>query len=433
MAGALISLMNAIKSLPSSLWIPGALTGLLFITACKPAVPPAPPAPPPPTVITAQVTQKTVPIYVENVGQTLAAEMVEIRARITGFITEAPFKEGSLVKKGDLLFQIDPREYEAVVDQSRANVAKAEASVERARADVVRLAPLVASSAISKQESDNAATTAKVAEADLLAAKAALATAELNLSYATMTAPFDGMIGARKVDVGNYVGGSADSSLLATISTTDPMHVTFNVAEQNYLRFQRRFMGDGAAQQEHSAKMEFELILSDGSVYEHKGTFEFADRALDPRTGTLKIEISFPNDEHLLRPGQFARVRAKAEERPDALLVPQRAVTETQSLQSVLIVGEGNKVEQRAVKTSGRYEDFFIVTSGVQAGETVIIEGVQKARPGMVVNPKSESEAAPEEMRETKPAAAAPPPGAASQPAEATPPVESTSPGAAAQ
>ncbi|MEN3943413.1 efflux RND transporter periplasmic adaptor subunit [Prosthecobacter sp. SYSU 5D2] len=420
--------MNAIKSLPSSLWIPGALTGLLFITACKPAAPPAPPAPPPPAVIVAQVTQKTVPIYVENVGQTQAAETVEIRARVTGFITDAPFKEGSLVKKGDLLFKIDPRAYEAVVDQSMANVAKAEASVERARADVVRLAPLVASSAISKQESDNAATTAKVAEADLLAAKAALATAELNLSYATMTAPFDGMIGARNVDVGNYVGSSAENSLLATISTTSPMRVTFNVAEQNYLRFQRRFMGDEVAQEEHSAKMEFELILSDGSVYEHKGIFEFADRALDPRTGTLKIEVSFPNDEYLLRPGQFARVRAKPEERPDALLVPQRAVTETQSLQSVLIVGEGNKVEQRAVKTEGRYEDFFIVASGVKAGETVIIEGVQKARPGMVVNPKTESEAAPEEKGESKPAAEVKPPGETNPPAEAKPAGDAKSP-----
>jgi RND family efflux transporter MFP subunit len=403
--------MNVTKSLPSSLWIPGALTGLLFISACKPASPPLPPAPPPPAVIVAQVTQKTVPLYVENVGQTQAAETVEIRARVTGFITSAPFKEGSLVKKGALLFQIDPRAYEAVVDQSKANVAKAEASVERARADVVRLAPLVASSAISKQESDNAATTAKVAEADLLAAKAALATAELNLSYATMTAPFDGMIGTRNVDVGNFVGNSAENSLLATISTTDPMRVAFNVAEQNYLRFQRRFMGNDAAREEHSAKMEFELILSDGSVYEHKGTFEFADRALDPRTGTLKIEVSFPNGEYLLRPGQFARVRAKPEERPDALLVPQRAVTETQSLQSVLIVGEGNKVEQRAVKTGGRYEDFFIINSGVKAGETVIIEGVQKARPGMVVQPQTESEAATKEQAETKPPGDPRPPG----------------------
>ncbi|HAL70819.1 MAG TPA: hypothetical protein DCP71_03510 [Verrucomicrobiales bacterium] len=182
------------------------------------------------------------------------------------------------------------------------------------------------------------------------------------------------------------------------------MRVSFNVAEQNYLRFQRRFMGDEVAKEEHSAKMEFELILSDGKVYEHKGRFEFADRALDSRTGTLKIVVSFPNAEHLLRPGQFARVRAKPEERPDALLVPQRAVIETQSLQSVLVVGEGNKVIQKPVKTEGRYNDQFIVSSGLNEGDRVIIEGVQKARPGMVVNPTGpEAEAQPLRQQSQRP------------------------------
>ncbi|GAA5132304.1 efflux RND transporter periplasmic adaptor subunit [Prosthecobacter algae] len=398
--------MNA-RLFPSAWCSVLSLLGISLMPACKPpqAVPAA--APPPPAVIVGKVTKQTVPIYVENVGQTQASETVEIRARVSGFITEAPFKEGSLVKKGDLLFKIDPRSYAAVVDQSKANVTKAEASLERAKGDLQRLEPLVAASAISKQDRDTAGTTAKVAEADLLAAKAALATAELNLSYATMVAPFDGMIGARNVDVGNFVGSSADTMLLATVSTTDPMRVSFNVAEQNYLRFQRRFMGDEVAKEEHSSKMEFELILSDGKVYEHKGRFEFADRALDSRTGTLKIVVSFPNAEHLLRPGQFARVRAKPEERPDALLVPQRAVIETQSLQSVLVVGEGNKVIQKPVKTEGRYNDQFIVSSGLNEGDRVIIEGVQKARPGMVVNP-TEPEAESPAPAPTKPEPSAP-------------------------
>ncbi|MES2738238.1 MAG: efflux RND transporter periplasmic adaptor subunit [Verrucomicrobiota bacterium] len=398
--------MNA-RLFPSAWCGVAALVAASLIPACKPpqAAPSA--APPPPAVIVGTVTKQTVPIYVENVGQTQASETVEIRARVSGFITEAPFKEGSLVKKGDLLFKIDPRSYAAVVDQSRANVTKAEASLERAKGDLQRLEPLVAASAISKQDRDTAGTTAKVADADLLAAKAALATAELNLGYATMVAPFDGMIGARNVDVGNFVGSSADTMLLATVSTTDPMRVSFNVAEQNYLRFQRRFMGDEAAKEQHSAQMEFELILSDGSVYEHKGRFEFAERALDSRTGTLKIVVSFSNGEHLLRPGQFARVRAKPEERPDALLVPQRAVIETQSMQSVLVVGEGNKVMQKPVKTEGRYKDQFIVTSGLNEGDKVIIEGVQKARPGMVVNP-TEPEVVSPEPAASKPAVAAP-------------------------
>ncbi|SKA77146.1 membrane fusion protein, multidrug efflux system [Prosthecobacter debontii] len=389
----LISRMNTIlRSAPAG-WLSAAVLCSSLLPACKPKDSGPPPAPPPTAVIVAKVTQQTVPIYVENVGQTEAAETVEIRARVDGFIIEAPFKEGSLVKKGDLLFKIDPRPYEAVVDQSKANVAKAEATQERARADLARLEPLVASSAISKQDRDTAATTVKVAEADLLAAKAALATAELNLGYATMVAPFDGMVGARQVDVGNYVSGSAQNALLATVSTTNPMRVSFNVAEQNYLRFQRRFMGDEEAKEQHSAQMEFELLLGDGSVYETKGHFEYADRALDPRTGTLKVVVSFANPEYLLRPGQFARVRAKTEEKPEALLVPQRAVSETQNLQMVLVVGEGNKVEQRPIKTDGRYQDQFVVTSGLKAGETVIVEGVQKARPGMQVNPQEEAEA----------------------------------------
>lgn len=296
-----------------------------------------------------------------------------------------------MVKKGDLLFQIDPKPYEAAVDQAKANLAKAEATASRAQADVKRLEPLVKQAAISQQDLDNNISTAKVAEADVLALKAGVVTAELNLGYTRMRAPFDGIIGAREVDVGNFVGSSADTMLLAVVSTMDPMRVHFNVPEGNYLKFQRRFMGDDAAREKHSAGMEFRLILGDGSVYEHIGKFEFADRALDAKAGTLRIVISFPNPEGLLKPGQFGRVRAMTEERPDAVLVPQRAVVTTQSVQSVLVVGEGNKVEQRTIKTSDRFEDFFIVTEGLKVGERVVVEGLQKARPGMVVNPQQAS------------------------------------------
>lgn len=399
------------KPAPSSSWclfLPVLVA--VGLSSCKREAPQAA-APPPPAVIVAAVEQKTVPIYVENVGQTQAASTVEIRARVSGFITEAPFKEGSMVKKGDLLFRIDPRPYQAIVDQTRANVTKAEASMERAKADLARLEPLAAASAISKQDRDTAVTTVKVAEADVLAASAAAATAELDLGYTTMVAPFDGVIGARNVDVGNYVGNGASTSLLATVSTTDPMRVSFNVAEQNYLRFQRRFMDD-AAREEHSRKMEFTLILGDGTTYEHQGRFEFADRALDPRTGTLKIVVSFPNAENLLKPGQFARIRAKTEEKPDALLVPQRAVVETQNMRSVMVVGADNKVTPKPVQTEGRFEDAYIVKEGVQAGDRVIIEGIQKARPGMTVNPQE---------NKPGPAAASPPPAAAEPDKSAAP------------
>ncbi len=396
---------------------------LLTLAACKPAKPPQA-APPPPAVIVATVTQRTVPLFVEHVGQTEAAETVEIRARVSGFLMEAPFKEGGQVKKGDLLFRIDPKQYQATLDQAKAELLKKESTLARSRADVVRLKPLTEQKAVSQQELDNAEAAVKVAEGDVLGSQAAVTTAELNLGYTEMRAPFDGLIGARNVDVGNFVGNSADTSLLATISTTEPMRVSFNVPESNYLRFQRRFMGNEAAKEQHSARSEFELILSDGSVYSHKGKFDYADRALDNRTGTLKVVVYFPNPEGLLRPGQFSRVRAMPEQRPDAVLVPQRAIVENQSMRSVMVVGEGNKVEQRPVKVSERVGDLYIVDSGLKAGERVIVEGLQKARPGMVVTPKDPE---PEEAADKKGAAGAEPesrtvPPAPASAAEAAPP-----------
>ncbi len=167
--------------------------------------------------------------------------------------------------------------------------------------------------------------------------------------------------------------------LLAVVSIVDPMRVQFNVPEGNYIRFQRRFMGDDEAREKHSAAMQFRLLLSDGTTYEHIGKFEFADRALDAKAGTLKIVVSFPNAEGLLKPGQFGRVRAMTEERPDVVLVPQRAVVNTQSVQSVMVVGEGNKVEQRSIVAKDRFEDYFIVTNGLKPGERVVVEGLQKA------------------------------------------------------
>lgn len=381
------------------------VVGSLALSGCGGGESEGPAAPPPPAVVVATVIKKDVPIYVENVAQTEAFLTVEIRARVQGFLTQAPFKEGGRVKQGELLFEIDPKPYQAIVDEAKANVSKTEASLSRANADVERLRPLVKQSAISQQDLDNAISTAKMAEADMLGAKAALKKAELDLGYTQMKAPFDGIIGERLVDVGNYVGSTGGSTLLATVSTMDPIRAVFHVSESSFLRFQKRFLGDDEARERHSESMQFQLILGDGSTYPEIGKFDFADRALDARAGTLKVVVTFPNKEGLLRPGQFARVRAKPEERPDAILVPQRAVSTTQSIKFVFVVGEGNKVEQRPVQITDRFEDLFVVSEGVKEGERVIVEGIQKARPGMVVNPMTQPAApavtTPPETKET--------------------------------
>lgn len=347
----------------------------------------APPAAPPTAVIVDEVTQRDVPLYVENVATTEAASTVEIRARVQGFLIQAPFKEGSQVKEGELLFQIDPQPFQAAVNRAKAAVTKAEATRDRAKGDVARLGPLVRDKAVSQQALDDALAAASVAEADVLSADAALKLAELDLGYTEMRAPFDGMIGAREVDVGNFVGSSGSSTLLATVSTIDPMRAVFHIAEAGYLRYQKRFIGDQGAADRHGETMDFELILGDGTTYQHKGKFDFADRILDVRAGTLKLVVKFPNPEMLLRPGQFGRVRAMPEEALGALLVPQRSVVTTQSVQAVFAVDAENKIQQRSIETSGRFEDRYIVTKGLAKGDRVVVEGLQKVRPGMVVNP----------------------------------------------
>lgn len=383
------------STFPAIVLLPAAI---LASASCRKKQAP-PPAAPPPAVVVAEVMQQDVPILVENVATTEAASTVEIRARVQGFLTQAPFKEGSLVKKGELLFQIDPLPYEAAVKQAEASVAKAKATRDRSSADVARLEPLARDKAVSQQNLDDAVAAREVAEAELLSAEAALSLARLDLGYTEMRAPFDGMIGARAVDVGNYVGSTSDTQLLATVSTTDPMRAVFHIAEASYLRYQKRFLGDQDAADRHGAAMDFELILGDGSVYSHKGKFDFADRTLEAKTGTLKLVVTFPNPELLLRPGQFGRVRAMPEEALGAVLVPQRAVITTQSAQAVFTVDGENKVMQRPIETTGRFKDDFIVGKGLAKGEKVIVEGIQKVRPGMTVTPMS---SAPEEAPSTE-------------------------------
>jgi membrane fusion protein (multidrug efflux system) len=386
--------------------------------------------PPPPTVLVTEVVQRTVPIYSEFVGRTEAQDTVEIRARVAAFLEAQHYTEGTVVKKSQVLFTLDKREYEAQLQQARAQMSKAQAdlafaqdkaTVETAKAnldvaraqlgradtDVGRLKPLAEQRAVPQQDYDTALSnqqaarasvesrrasvnTAEVnqrtgtqqAEAAIEAAKAAVAQAELNVSYCTIRSPIEGLAGKRDVAPGNLVG-RGDATLLTIVSSINPIRVVLSISEAEYLRFtasvKKRGARDAAA---------LELTLADGSVFPQKGRVIIADRAVDLKTGTLSLTTEFPNPEGLLRPGQFGRVRAAAETAENAILVPQRAVQEIQGAKSVLVVGADNMVTLRTIRPGESVGDLLIVRDGVQPGERVIVDGIQKARPGAKVNPQ---------------------------------------------
>ncbi len=345
------------------------------------------PTGPSPTVLVAPVLQKTVPIYVEYVGRTEALESVEIRARVEGYLEKIYFKEGSVVKAGQLLFLIDQRPYKAALDDARGQLAQAEAALWKAQKDVDRLRPLAAAKAVPQQDLDKAEAEARYSRASIEKAKAMVEKAELNLEFTQIRAPVTGVIGKHEVTVGNLV--TKDQTLLTTLSSWDPMRVVFSISETDYLKLARKYPQTDKSKAKDPRAI-FELLMADNSIYPYKGTLSFVDRALDLTTGTLKIYVSFPNPDMLLRPGLFARIRLALEEKPDALLVPQKAVQEMQGVKTVLVVGPENKVALHTVTLGPRYQEYFIITKGVKAGEQVIVEGLQKAIPGQKVTPKKE-------------------------------------------
>jgi RND family efflux transporter MFP subunit len=345
------------------------------------------PAGPPPAVVVAPVQQKTVPIYGEYVARTEARESVEIKARVEGYLEKIFFKEGSRVKAGQLLFLIDQRPYKAALQDARGQLAQAQAAAGKAEKDVERLRPLAAADAVPQQDLDKAEAEAQYSRAAIEKAKAAVTQAELDLKFTEIRAPITGIIGKEEVTVGNLV--AKDKTLLTTLSSWDPMRVVFSISENDYLLLAKRYP-EGRERSDTEREAVFELIMADNSIYPYKGKVSFIDRALDLTTGTLKIYVSFPNPDGLLRPGLFARVRVPIEERQDALLVPKKAVQEMQGVQTVLVVGPENKVALRTVTLGERYQDFFIITEGLKTGELVVVEGLQKAIPGQKVEPKEQ-------------------------------------------
>ena len=351
------------------------LTVIIF--ACSKEQPPA--APPPPSVKVAVVLQKTVPIYVENIGETVGASDVEIRARVEGFLDSVNFEEGTFVKKGQLLYTIDPQPLRASLAQASGRLAQAQAELAKARQDVVRYKPLIDKKAISQQEYDTAVSMEEAAKASVDAARASEQDAKLSLGYTKVLSPIDGLVGKTLVKPGNLVG-RGENTLLTVVSNVDSIHVRTNISERDYLRLARRKAGA-------PTKDSFELVLADGSVHNHMGSIVYADRAVDTKTGTLGVEVTFPNPEHILRPGQYARVRVAIDHKENAILVPQTAVQELQGTYSVAVVGPDNKVNLRSVQATDRIGNLWLIDSGLKSGERIIVEGLQKVREGSVVSP----------------------------------------------
>ncbi|MGB0135270.1 efflux RND transporter periplasmic adaptor subunit [Dokdonella sp.] len=348
------------------------------------------------------VIQRPTAIYKELIGEVRGSQEVEIRARVSGILTGKHFQDGALVEQGELLFTIDPREYRAAVASAEAQLASADAASSRAQLDVARYEPLVAENAISKQVYDNAVATARQGKAEVAALKANLSAAKLGLEYASVTAPISGRIGAADVFEGGLV--SAGSTLLATVSSDDPVWVYFSVSESDLLDFQRR-----TGQMElpdDSPTRKVQLTLADGSVYPQDGLIDFADRALDSRTATYRLRAEFPNPEHSLKPGMFARIRVTGEIIDDALLVPERAVTQKLGTYFVTIVGADGKAVLRSVTPGPRQGSLWVISAGLKPGDKVVVEGAQKARPGTPLKVIEVTEA--DLKTEKQPAAPAP-------------------------
>jgi membrane fusion protein (multidrug efflux system) len=357
-------------------------------------------APQAPEVEVVDVVQKDVPIYAEWVGTTDGLVNATIRAQVTGYLIKQNYKEGDIVKKGQVLFEIDPRPFQATLDQSKGELALQQAQWDTAKANLKRIRPLAEQNAVSQRDLDNSVGLEQATHAAVLSAQAAVEKAKLDLGFTRITSPIDGIAGIAKAQIGDLVGpGKIDE--LTTVSTVDPIKVYVPISEQEYLKAMQK----GATE---TQKLPLELVLSDGSTYPQKGEIAFADRQVDVKTGTIMVATVFPNPGNLLRPGQFARIRAVTTIRNGALLVPQRAVTEIQGKYMIAVVGPDNKADIRQVKVGERVDSQWVINEGLKPGDRVVAEGIQKVKKDMLVTPKpvsagSEATSAPSGKAEEKP------------------------------
>jgi membrane fusion protein (multidrug efflux system) len=341
----------------------------------------APQAPPPPEVGVLKVEARATPLSIDIVGDIRAFREVELRPRVSGVVEKQMFRPGQMVREGEPLFLIDTRSLDSAVADAQARLIEAEAGLQRASEDVARYKPLLVDDAIPRQTYEQAVAAEKQAASLVESRREGVNRARIDRGYAEVRAPVSGQIGLQKVEVGGLA--SAGQTVLATVSSLDPVVVYFSVAETEYLAYARRFQS--AARSGRLVSRPVELLLADGSLYAHPGKFDFADRAVNPQTGTLTLRAVFPNTEQLLRPGMTGRVRVTYDVADKAILIPQKAVTELLGKQFVSVVGADGKVEQRPVKTGDRLGDQWLIEEGLNVGDSVVVEGVQKARPGTVV------------------------------------------------
>ena len=346
----------------------------------------APAPPPPPEVSVVETKAQDVPIYMEFVGETSGLKDIDIRARVEGFLEGVHFKEGSEVEKGTLLYTLESQPFEEKVAARMSGVAEVKTMLAKSKGDLGRIRPLAKINAVSKSDLDEAVAAYDANLAALDAANATLRASKIELSYTKIKSPINGIIGRTKAKVGDFVGKDPNPVILNTVSQVDTILVTFFITETQYLAL-ARYLSSEEGKQHHDEEANYELILIDGSLYNHKGKTDFVDREIDTTTGAMLVQASFPNPEKLLRPGQFAKVKIKVRVIKDGILIPQRCVMEIQGLYNVFVVDANNKVATREIKVGSTIGSSWLITEGLNPGEKVVFEGLQKVRDGIVVTP----------------------------------------------
>ena len=376
---------------------------ILFLLVCSCSQKEEQQAQAPPPQVTVVVTQaQDVPIYKEFVGQIYGFKDIAIRARVEGFLTGIHFEEGTRVKKGDLLYTLDSQPFEADVAEKMSRVAEANTMLAKAKSDLDRIEPLAKEKAVSQSDLDAAVAQYEASVESVKAAEAILRASNIQLGYTKIYSPITGIIGKTKAKVGDFVGRSPNPVILNTVSRIDTVLVEFFITERQYLQLARRFQSEIETADQKTRKEDLELILADGSVYGYKGEPEFIDRNVDPTTGAMLVQASFPNPRELLRPGQYAKVKALVTVVKDGILIPQRCVVELQGTYSVFVVGDSDKVQRRSIKVGPRIKQFWLITQGLKPGEHIVYEGLQRVKDGMLVKPTVKEIGSTDQKQESK-------------------------------